>query len=472
MSRSSRLAGAILAVWLAGQGPALAQAVTPAPLSPEELLRAVSQAMPVLARARQGVRVAEGNALEARGAFDMKLKAEGLGVRGFYDNNRLKATVEQPLAALGLNTFSGYRTGRGTFAPYDAKAQTLSEGELTAGFSLPLLRGRAIDARRADRQVADLGVAAAERDLDTTRLSLSRDALFEYWDWVASGTQLRVAEALLAIAELRDQQLADAVALGQIAPVERTDNRRAILQRRSALASARRLLEQQTIDLSLYLRDAAGQPLRPSLERLPALAPAATLPDLREDAAVQEALARRPELQSVRVEQRQEQVRLQQALNETLPDVELFSQVSSDYGTGAPSRAGSALEAGVSFELPFQRRKAEGKSLQSRAKLAALDEKRRWAEDRVRADVQDALSAVAAARDVAQAVREELDVARELEGLERDRFALGDSTQFMVNLRELATADAALREARALADLQKALVQVEAATGRLADRLP
>jgi len=47
-------------------------------------------------------------------------------------------------------------------------------------------------------------------------------------------------------------------------------------------------------------------------------------------------------------------------------------------------------------------------------------------------------------------------VARELESLDRDRFALGDSTQFVVNLRELATADAALREARARADYQKA----------------
>ena len=75
-------------------------------------------------------------------------------------------------------------------------------------------------------------------------------------------------------------------------------------------------------------------------------------------------------------------------------------------------------------------------------------------------------------RAVLDVVSEELQVARELEALERDRFALGDSTQFLVNLRELATADAALREARALADYQKALVAVESATGRLLDRAP
>ena len=92
--------------------------------------------------------------------------------------------------------------------------------------------------------------------------------------------------------------------------------------------------------------------------------------------------------------------------------------------------------------------------------MAVVDTGRRWAEDEIRADVQDALSALRTARDVLAVVSEELRVARELEALERERFALGDSTQFLVNLREVATADAALREVKARADQQKALVAV------------
>ena len=105
--------------------------------------------------------------------------------------------------------------------------------------------------------------------------------------------------------------------------------------------------------------------------------------------------------------------------------------------------------------------------MQARGKLAVIDQELRWAEDEIRAEVQDALSALRAARDVLAAVSEELTVARELESLERDRFALGDSTQFLVNLREVATADAALREVKARADQQKALVAVDAATAQL-----
>jgi outer membrane protein, heavy metal efflux system len=67
-------------------------------------------------------------------------------------------------------------------------------------------------------------------------------------------------------------------------------------------------------------------------------------------------------------------------------------------------------------------------------------------------------------------VREELKAAKQLEEAERARFDLGDSTQFFVNQRELATADAAFREIKSLADYHKARAEYEAATARLLER--
>ena len=451
---------------LNGATPALAQT----PLGMNEVLASVDRALPLLERARREMQVAEGEAREARGSFDLSFRAAAESNRGFYDNDRVSGMFQQPLAPLGLNAYGGYRTGRGNFAPYDGKAQTLSDGEISGGVELSLLRNRAVDGRRADVQVADLGVDVARRTLEKARLSFFSKALGEYWDWVAAGHQLRVARALLDLAEARDGQLQDSVALGQIAPVERTDNRRAILQRRSALATAERQLQTKAIELSLYLRAPDGSPMRPAVDRLPLLAPPAAAQPLDEALAVQQALERRPELKALRLKREQQAVELRLAENAVLPALNLFSEVSHDYGSGPASRAGSSFEAGAVFELPFQRRKATGKSLQAQAKMAAIDQELRWMEDEVRTDVQDALSALAAARTVLAVVSEELTVARELESLERDRFTLGDSTQFLVNLRELATADAALREVRALADLQKALVAVESATGQLLDR--
>ena len=239
------LAGTLLL--LASAAPVGAQGAPP--LTPDEVLRSVALSLPLLERARQDVALAQGEALETRGAFDLKIKSEALAIRGFYDSDRVKTVLEQPLSTWGLTPYGSYRTGTGTFAPYDTKAQTLSDGELTGGFALPLLRDRSIDLRRADRQSADLGVGVAERALDKARLTYFKEALSEYWDWAAAGLQRTVAQALLDLAEARDQQLADAAALGQVAPVERTDNRRAILQRRSAVAISQRVLEQQAIDV-------------------------------------------------------------------------------------------------------------------------------------------------------------------------------------------------------------------------------
>ncbi len=442
-------------------------------LTPEDVLRSVTRALPLLEQARQEVAIARAESIEARGAFDLKVKGDTLSQRGVYDNDRAKAQLEQPLAASGLSLFGGYRAGQGVFAPYDGKAQTLSDGEVSGGFELPLLRGRATDERRAQRQSAEIGAEVAERGFDKARLTSYKDALAEYWDWVAAGEQLRIARALLDLADTRDRQLADAVAVGQVAPVERTDNRRAILQRRSALATAQRYLEQQTIDLSLYLRDQQGRPVRPALTRLPSLPDPAVPPvDGDEDMHVRRALERRPEIAALRLKRQQQGVALDLARNSLLPDLSLFSQISRDFGTGAPTRAGASFETGLSFALPLQRRKATGKTLQAQAKMLVVDQELRWAEDLIRADVQDAISAIGASRAVLDVITEEVTVARELESLERDRFLLGDSTQFLVNLRELATADAALREARARADYQKALVTLDVVTGRLLDRVP
>lgn len=448
-----------------------ARAAEPA-LSQDELLRSVDRALPLIEQARRDIDAASGQLLAAKGAFDLYASASGKRLLGEYDNSRLETRLTQPLSLWGIDAYGGYSIGQGSFAGYDGKAQTRADGEALLGVELPLLRDRAIDARRTERQNAELELDRAEQQLDAARLSNFAKALSLYWDWAAAGRQLDVARALLQLAEARDQQLADAVALGHMAAVERTDNQRSILQRRSALAAAQRVFEQRSIELSLYYRGIDGKPLRLGPERLPTLpaADAAREPD--EAAEVDAALQRRPEVQSRRLKLAQQRTEAELADNTLLPSLKLYSEVTRDYGDGKVKTADEDVAFGFKFALPLQRRKAAGSSAKARAYVARTEQELRWAEDQVRAEVQDALSAVRAARATLDAVAGELVVARELEALERDRFELGDSTQFLVNLRELAAADAAVRELRARADLQKALAGLDTATGRLLSRVP
>lgn len=463
--RATRALMACIAI-AAGTTRAAAQG----PLGADEMLRAVDRALPLIEQARRDVDAATADLTAAQGAFDLNLSTSSRRLDGEYDNTRVSGVLEQPLATWGATVYGGYRAGRGSFAPYDSKASTGIGGDIITGIDVPLLRGRAIDDRRAGRTVAEIGVDRATRQLDAARLGHYTTALSHYWDWVAAGRQLDVAKALLALAEARDQQLIDAVALGQIAAIERTDNQRAIFQRRSALASAQRLVEQTAIAVSLYYRGPDGAPVRPALDRLPVLPDGApsVLPDEAEE--IRRALSRRPEVQARRLTRDRQEIELRLARNTLLPSLDLFSEVARE--DRATSRAGLSLEFGMTFNLPLQRRRATGQTLRAQAALARAGLDVRWAEDQVTADVQDALSALRGAVAVRDAVTAEVTVARELERLERDRFDLGDSTQFLVNLRELAAADAAVREVRAHADVQKALVGLERATGRLLDRVP
>jgi outer membrane protein TolC len=437
------------------------------PLDPGAVVAAVERWLPPLLKAAQDVQAAAGEALAARGAFDLTVRADSAFDRGAYDSDTVRVTVEQPVAAAGVNIYGGYRLGRGAYAPYDGRLQTLSDGEWAAGVSLPLLRDRAIDSRRTEQRLATLGVDVSRAALERVRLSAYRDALLRYWDVVAAAEQWRIQADLLALAEQRDRQLADAVALGQIAAIERTDNARAVRQRQAALIAARRAFEHQALELSLFVRDERGEPRVAALSevRWPSHEGRAATPD--EAAGLDTALRLRPELRAL--DARRAQLAATEALarNTQLPQLNLFSETARDLGSGAPSRAGSSFKGGLTFTLPVQRRRAAGLTVRTGAALAGLDQERRFAIDRIRADVQDALSAWRNADDALAAIRAELALARELETLERERFALGDSTQFMVNLRELAAADAALREVRARADRQKARVAVDAATGDL-----
>lgn len=437
-------------------------------LTLDTVLDAVDRAFPLLDAARRGADAADGQAVRASGAFDLRVSAGADLLRGAgYDNETASAGVMQPLPLAGLDLFGGYRLGRGSFAPYDGKAQTLSDGEWRAGLSLPLLRNRRIDSRRGALTQTAIGRQVAEQRVEASRLRFHGEAALRYWDWVAAGQQQAVTAQLLALAERRDRDLADAISLGQIAAIERVDNRRAILQRQSELVRARRQTERHAIGLSLYYRNDDGTPRMPGVQAmlsdLPA--PPAPLSRARIEADILAAQRERPDVRALLLQRAQQETAVALSGNELLPSLDVFTQVTRDAGGGPRSLRGTEVEAGVAFAVPVQRRQALGDRRIAEATLARIDAELRFARDRVLTEVEDAASALSAALDAAELVGAEVDVARELEQAERERFTLGDSTQFLVNLRELAAADAATRQIAAIADAHKARAIYDVAIG-------
>ena len=274
----------------------LVLALSQAPLSLTEVLRSADELYPSIAATRAEVDAAQGEQLSAQGGFDPTWRTRFFTapVSG-YPQTRLDSVVEVPTPLWGTSFFAGYRYGAGKIPDYYRERETLSGGELRAGAVVPLIRNGPIDRRRANLARAELGQQLAGLSLDQQRLELARLAAFRYWDWVAAGQRRELARALLQLAKDRDAQLNARAQAGEVPVFDRQDNQRALAQREAVLVQARRGVEQASFELSLFLRDDAGQPLQPGDARLPRIFPE---PDrsLREGASLDEALSRRPEL--------------------------------------------------------------------------------------------------------------------------------------------------------------------------------
>jgi cobalt-zinc-cadmium efflux system outer membrane protein len=434
--------------------------VTPGELALEDVLLAVQASHPLLAAAEARVDGAQADRLAAAGALDPVVAGKSASKLGEWTT--ADVGVKAPLTVWGGDVSAGWALGEGQFEPYEGDLRTGPGGEIYAAVDLPVLRDAWTDRRRANvaRARREADVATAERD--QRELELLRAAGHRYWDWVAAGQRLTVAEDLLALAETRDRAFAAQVELGDIAPIVRQDSRRLVLERTERVVQARRTFEQAAIELSLHLRDTSGRRVLVSAEALPHEIVAVPA---REEvaAAVSLALEQRPELDRLDAQLAQADVEERLAANQALPAVDLLGELATPAGSGGYDE----WKVGVAADWPVPARTARGRLGSARAWEDRLRAERAFAEDRIAADVEDAASALEAARARVGLAEELVETARIVAEAERRRLELGDSNLIFVNQREIAQAEAEqlLIDARAAA--QKAWVDWRWAQGEL-----
>jgi outer membrane protein TolC len=455
--------------------PAPAPAGSPAsgggPLALDEVLGAVERHYPLLRAAEQEIAIAGGRLLSATGAFDLNLTAGADGQGTTYDNFRSNVGVSRGLPAAGVGVFAGYRNGYGEFPTYNLGQKTADGGEFRAGVSIPLLQNRAIDRPRAAVRQAQLDVAIAGPTVERQRLDFHRAAARAYWNWVAAGHRLRLAAALVKLAAERDEQLKARVAAGPLANIERIDNQQNIALRNGVLVQAGRAFQQASIDLSLFLRDSTGTPTLAGVDRLPAFPDVQPIDAAAFDPALRAAFENRPEPRRLRLLRDKAAVELQFASNQMLPGLNAVVAASQDVGRGKSSLSGpngletTTVTAGLSFQVPVQRRDARGRVATATAQLTQIEQQLRQSEDVVRADVQDAFSALERAAEFYQQARQRVELTRVVANAERVRLDLGTSDILRVTLREQAVFDAEVTEIGAQQDYFRAVADFRAAVG-------
>ncbi len=433
-----------------------------APLHFEEVLQSVETHDPRIRQAIQSLRRAEANTTEARGAFDPRIEGDAkLTTGGYYDLRSADVELRQNTSLWGTEIYAGYRVGLGIDErwPTYREDQTLSQGEVRAGFEIPVWRGGLIDRERAERAKALHLEDAAEQDVAVTRLDLEVLAARAYWSWVSAGQSRQVAGALLRLAEQRDAQLRKRLEAGSIAEFDVLDNERILLERRALLVSAERALEKATFELSLFLRDSRGVPVNATPHRVPDDIEPRPIGPLQVEGAVRRVLACHPELESARSEVRAAEVDRALTRNELAPEVDLVFEYSRDLGelTGTDldfTLPGNVFEAGVVLSMPLAFRAERGRAGVARAQLAVEQERLRLAADQLQAQTRDAASAVQAAQARVKLTNAVVDTAAALAEGERRRFEVGASNLIFVNLREQQAAFARVRYIEAVAQAE------------------
>lgn len=434
-----------------------------------EVVEQLRQDYPPLMAMQAKVRQNEGKLLEKEGGFDTKLKSKVDSIPlGYYQHLALDTVVEQATPWWGTTFFSGYRLGQGNIADYDGKKRTLNLGELRTGVNVPLLRNGAIDPLRAEISRLQLAVDIARLKARESELKFVSSALKAYWGWVETTQKERIAKDLLQLTQTRLEQLEAEIQLGKKPPIDRLENQRALLQRQNKLLDVQQKRQAKSLELGLFLRsrslpDKTPMPAFPELKNcLPTEAPL--------QQAVADALEQRPERLSLSLQLAQNDVGLALARNQFLPNLDLYLSLSQDMGEGDKNLSPMNIETGLQFDFPFQWRKAEGQTQQLAAEREQLQLQYDFISESIRAEIAEARVILHTACQQIGMARQESALALQLAAAERERFLLGGSDLFIVNLREQSAADAQDRLQEALSGYFMAEGQYMLSLGLLPQR--
>lgn len=419
----------------------------------EDVMGSVYRSYPLLRSAMFARNIAIGQQIGASGAFDTKLKAFSENApTGFYENYRNGIGVVQP-TMWGGEVFAGYRVGRGNFEPWFLERNTNGGGEFKTGVGVPLARNRQIDQRRAELWKADLERQLAEPDIQAQLITFVQNASYSYWDWVAAGENHKIAIRILDLATERTTRIEAQVEEGLIDPQEKIDNERLVAIRKAKVADTRRKVLQTAAKLSVFWRDAAGDPVLLREDQTPGFPSAYKIDENAFQRDITEAISNRPELRYLDLTRRQLDIDYAEARNQLQPEVDALLVASQDVGAPTSSKRDKSEfdgEASIFVDVPLQRRKARGKMAEIEAKVAQIAAKRRITQDKIVVDVQMAYAALISAWEQVQFTEEAVTKAEDLAIRERQVFDEGSSDMLKVTLREQYSVESAEKAIEAM----------------------
>lgn len=426
----------------------------------EEVLKQTRSQAPKILMSLEKVTSAQEKVKAARGNFDASIEGEYYDRReGYYPGKHYGAKVVKPLQFLGAKIYGGWRRSEGNFPAYEGERVTLDEGEVMAGLSFNLLRNFNIDEKRLKLRVSRLKLEQSEWKNKEVFMKLQKEANMAYWAWVAAGHMLKVAEDLLSLSVNRQDAFEKRIRKGDLAALYAVENRQYIVKRRSKVQKALAEFQMAALYLSLYWRDNKGNPMVATLDQVPDLDDMELSSLQNKDIQVQDLIRANFSLRSLNTEIDMANQQQEFFDSRYLPDVKVKYEAIEDRGVGSKTLQGMDHKIVVGIEIPLEYNLIKGEANANEAKRRILGHERRLLEDNLKVKVNQLKAKLEASMKIIKNARQEVALGRELEAGEKQKFRSGASDFFVVNLREMNTFDARLRQIEALFTYQETIAK-------------
>lgn len=366
---------------------------------------------------------------------------------------------------------------------------------LSFSFSQPLLRKFGMFANRAPILIAQRGVRLSGAQFEAQMNDIVQRAINQYWDVVQARKNLEVLQKSMELAEASYKRDKRALELGALPPLDIYRSEAQVAQRKISLIQAEYALKQ----VENTLRQTVGADLDPrigalDLELTENAETNGTLAIVELQEALAKALRSRPEIDAQHQQMAIDDTNVKLASNNLKPDLNLSATYTSnglggmvlDNSSGVPVVVSSGGFADSISQLGGFNFPTYGLSLQMRFPVhnssaaadlgSALVSKRRTlyqlrgVEQTITTEVKNSVHDLELAELVIAAAQNSRDLASKTLAAEQRKYELGAQTIFFVldAQNQLSQAELALVQAQVF--YQKALAEVDHATGALLEK--
>lgn len=237
-------------------------------LRPEAFLLQVMEGHPLAKQAKLIPEFAETYVLKARGGFDPKLNYDL--AQKYYGNKMYFSLSDANLKVptwYGLSFQTGLEQNRGTYL--DPQGLTPQNGLWYGGLSANLGNGLLIDERRAELQKANVYLKSSQLEQRLALNELLMEAGYAYWDWYLQYHAGEILRDALSVGAIRLKAMQRMAELGDRPFIDTVEAAIQYQTRAAALADQEAKLAAACAQLNRYLWRADGTPLELSSETMP-----------------------------------------------------------------------------------------------------------------------------------------------------------------------------------------------------------